>query len=215
MTVTRRNERDLCGMLDHAGRVGVDRFHVSHLVYTGRAPGVAADDLSPADARRLLLQLFDRVGEAESPRPRVVADGNDSGGALLVRWVGGRFGAAAGERVLGVLSRRGGNAEGEATLSIDHRGRVHPDEFWQSAELGDLRQQSFAEILAHPLRAELKQRAQRLGGRCGSCRFVDLCRGSHRERALARTRDLWAPDPACVMTDEEVGVVRFAAGAVG
>jgi radical SAM protein with 4Fe4S-binding SPASM domain len=213
MTVTRRNARDLGAMLDLAGRLDVDRFYVSHLVYAGRALGIAGDDLSPAESRSLLLALFDHVADAEGPRPRVVTGGNDSGGPLFVRWVGGRFGAAAAERVKGALLRRGGNSAGEAILAIDHRGRVHPDQFWQSAVLGDLREQSFTEILRHPLRAELKEREQRLGGRCGSCRFVGLCRGSHRERAIARSQDLWAPDPACVMTDEEVGAVRYPAGA--
>jgi radical SAM protein with 4Fe4S-binding SPASM domain len=213
MTVTRKNARDVGAMLDLAGRLGVDRFYVSHLVYAGRALGIAGDDLSPSESRRLLLELFDRVADAESPRPRVVTGGNDSGGPLFARWVGGRFGAAAGERVAGALLRRGGNSAGEAILAIDHRGLVHPDQFWQSAVLGDLREQSFAEVLAHPLRAELKERVQRLVGRCGGCRFVGLCRGSHRERALARSRDLWAPDPACVMTDQEVGAIRVAAGA--
>lgn len=214
MTVTRKNARDLGAMLDLAARLDVDRFYVSHLVYAGRALGIAGDDLSPPESRRLLLELFDRVAEAPSARTRVVTGGNDSGGPLFVRWVAGRFGAAAGERVMGALVRRGGNSAGEAILAIDHRGRVHPDQFWQSAVLGDLREQSFGEVLAHPLREGLKERTERLGGRCGGCRFVALCRGSHRERALARSRDLWAPDPACVMTDEEVGVVRYVAGAL-
>jgi MoaA/NifB/PqqE/SkfB family radical SAM enzyme len=38
------------------------------------------------------------------------------------------------------------------------------------------------------------------------CTDRQLCRGSHRERALAHSRDPWASDPACVMEDFEIGV---------
>jgi len=104
-----------------------------------------------------------------------------------------------------VLRRRGGNSAGERILSIDHRGRVHPDQFFATIVLGDVRRQPLEEILAHPLRDELRNRETILEGRCGACAYKPLCRGSHRERALARHGSLWAPDPACVMTDAEIG----------
>ena len=83
---------------------------------------------------------------------------------------------------------------------------MHPDQFWQAATFGNVREQALTEILAHPLREQLKHRTRYLKGRCGSCRYVEHCRGSHRERALAHSRDMWGPDPACVMTDAEIGV---------
>jgi hypothetical protein len=41
-------------------------------------------------------------------------------------------------------------------------------------------------------------------GRCQKCQWLDLCNGNFRVRAEAATGDLWAEDPACYLTDEEI-----------
>jgi radical SAM protein with 4Fe4S-binding SPASM domain len=217
MTLTRRNVDDLDEMLDVAAGVDADRFYVSHLMYSGRGFKVADDDLSRARARAALEHLFERAEAllAAGRGPRIVTGSNDSDGPFLLRWIERRFGAAAAQPVRELLGERGGNSAGERILNVDSRGRVHPDQFWRSATLGDIRSESFAEILEHPMRQELRNRLDHLKGRCGACSERDLCRGSHRERALARYRDPWAPDPACVMEDAEIGVLPVAEGAEG
>ncbi|MBI4518462.1 MAG: radical SAM protein [Deltaproteobacteria bacterium] len=206
MTLSRRNHGQLEALLQAAGAAGASRFYVSHLLYSGRGRRLAGDDLTVSETRALLLRLFERGAQSlESGTPAVVTGGNDSAAVLFLQWIAERHGAEAAARVCDALARRGGNSAGERILNIDARGRVHPDQFWTAATLGDLRQQRLSEILRHPLRAELAGREASLSGRCGACRYRPLCRGSHRERALAATGDLWAPDPACVMTDSEIG----------
>jgi radical SAM protein with 4Fe4S-binding SPASM domain len=207
MTITRGNADQVGALLDVAEEVAVDRFYVSHLVYSGRGFRLTEEDLSRAEARALLLELF-AAADARLDRgaaPRVVTGSNDSDAVLLLGWIRERYGVAAAAPVEQLLRERGGNSAGEKLLNIDHQGRVHPDQFWRSAVLGDLRRQSFASVLEHPLRAELRQRVEHLEGRCGACRYVELCRGSHRERALAVRAGLWGSDPACVMEDAEIG----------
>ncbi|MFW6086526.1 MAG: radical SAM protein [Myxococcota bacterium] len=206
MTVTRRNAPQLDALIEQARAASVDRFYVSHLVYSGRGRRLAGADLSPEEARCLLEHLFARASEllAAGDPLRLVTGGNDSDGPALLQWVRSRHGSRAADRVREALVRRGGNSAGERVMCIDHRGRVHPDQFWQAANLGNVRRQPFAEILDHPLLAQLRDRSTRLGGRCRGCPHLALCRGSHRERALVATGDVWAPDPACVMTDAEV-----------
>ena len=51
-----------------------------------------------------------------------------------------------------------------------------------------------------PAKAEV---APTLGGKCGRCRFQEVC-GGCRVRAEAVTGDAWAEDPACYLTDEEI-----------
>ena len=34
---------------------------------------------------------------------------------------------------------------------------------------------------------------------------LDICAGNFRVRAEAASGDLWAPDPACYLTDDEIG----------
>lgn len=207
MTLTRRNAAQWREAFASAAALGVDRFYLSHLLYSGRGKRLEGDDLSPAEARALLLEVFAATDEAvrRGEGPAVVTGGNDSDGPLLLGWVATHYGAPASTRVRRLLEQRGGNSAGEKLLCIDHRGRVFPDQFWRTACLGDLRAQVFSDVLAHPLRAELADRERRLQGRCGRCRFLSVCRGSHRERALAWSGEVWASDPACVMTDAEVG----------
>jgi radical SAM protein with 4Fe4S-binding SPASM domain len=208
MTLTRRNVDQLEEMLEVTASVGADRFYVSHLVYSGRGFHVTDDDLSRAAARSTLERLFELAEErlAAGEGPRIVTGSNDSDGPFLLRWIERRYGEAVAEPIRRLLLERGGNPAGERVLNIDSRGRVHPDQFWRAAVLGDVRKDTFETILRHPLRAQLRSRLDHLKGRCGVCSVRRLCRGSHRERALARDRDPWAPDPACVMEDEEIGV---------
>jgi radical SAM protein with 4Fe4S-binding SPASM domain len=206
MTLTRRNVDQLEAMLEVAGGAGADRFYVSHLMYSGRGFHVADDDLSRAAARRALERLFERAEAllVAGAGPRIVTGSNDSDGPFLLRWIERRYGESAAEPVARLLLERGGNSAGERILNIDSRGRVHPDQFWRSAVLGDVRKDTFESILRHPLREQLRNRLDHLTGRCGVCSHRQLCRGSHRERALARDRDPWASDPACVMEDAEI-----------
>ncbi len=211
VTVTRRNRDQVPHLLKLCCDRSIDRFYLSHLVYAGRGRRMAGEDLSPGQCRTMLEWLFEQADgylSGDEPTPQIVTGGNDSDGVLLWMWVRNAYGDAAAARVRKLLADRGGNSAGEGILNVDNRGCVHPDQFWSEAVLGDLRTQSFADVLAHPLRAELARRGDRLSGRCGACEHRDLCRGSHRERALAASGDMWGSDPACVMLDEEIGAVR-------
>lgn len=208
MTLSTRNVGEISEMINVAQKANVDRFYVSHLVYSGRGFKVAKDDLSREQVREALLLLFERAEAlvAEGKGPKIVTGSNDSDGVLLLQWIEERFGPDAGKSVRELLLQRGGNSAGERVLDIDPRGRVHPDQFWKSAVLGDVRKESFAKILEHPLRDQLSRRLEFITGRCSECSERALCRGSHRERALATYRDPWASDPACVMHDTEIGI---------
>lgn len=217
LTLTRHSAGQIEPLLAFAVRLGVDRFYLSHLLYSGRGRSLARQDLKPAENRVLLFRLFDAAEHllgADSALS-IVTGGNDSDGPLFLLWLRARHGESAASRAREVLLRRGGNSAGERILAIDANGRVHPDQFWQTAELGDVRRQAMSEILAHPLRSQLRERENHLEGRCGVCVFKPLCRGSHRERALVQSGALWAPDPACVMSDAEIGAesVRTMRGA--
>jgi radical SAM protein with 4Fe4S-binding SPASM domain len=43
-------------------------------------------------------------------------------------------------------------------------------------------------------------------GRCASCKFLDVCGGNLRARGEAATGDIWGVDPACYLTDREIGI---------
>ena len=43
-------------------------------------------------------------------------------------------------------------------------------------------------------------------GRCGKCKWLDICNGNFRVRAEAISGDVWGEEPACYLTDEEIGL---------
>ena len=63
--------------------------------------------------------------------------------------------------------------------------------------------------------AGLKSCPRPLKGRCGACRYVDICGGNTRVRAHQLTGDPWAQDPACYLSDAEIGVAPLRAPSDG
>ena len=96
---------------------------------------------------------------------------------------------------------------GRAIGCVSWDGRVHADQFWRNHTFGNVRERPFSEIWTDPdieLLARLKEKKKHVNGRCAKCRWLDICGGNFRVRAEAVTGDVWAPDPACYLTDEEI-----------
>jgi radical SAM protein with 4Fe4S-binding SPASM domain len=113
------------------------------------------------------------------------------------------------KEVMQLLSWNGGSSTGVGIGAIDHLGNVHADQFWQHYSFGSVRERDFGEIwtdTSDPLMAGLKDRKPLLKGRCAQCKWLDICNGSLRVRAETVYDDVWAPDPACYLTDEEIGL---------
>jgi Fe-coproporphyrin III synthase len=91
--------------------------------------------------------------------------------------------------------------------NIDTQGNVHPDQFWQSLTLGNVKERPFSKIWTecqHPTLLGLRNRSSRLEGRCSGCRFLPICGGGFRVRAEQVYGNPWASDPACHLTDAEI-----------
>jgi len=66
---------------------------------------------------------------------------------------------------------------------------------------------AFGEIWTNtedPLLNGLRDRHCLLKGRCGRCSWKEVCNGNFRVRAEAVHSDVWAEDPACYLTEEEI-----------
>jgi radical SAM protein with 4Fe4S-binding SPASM domain len=111
-------------------------------------------------------------------------------------------------KMLNLLRMNGGNNSGLRIGAVDDRGNVHPDQFWQSQTLGNVRERKFGEIwgdTSQPLLQGLRNRKKLLKGRCSRCKFLDICNGNLRVRAEAVYGDTWAEDPACYLSEKETG----------
>ncbi|TYL40680.1 radical SAM/SPASM domain-containing protein [Natronococcus pandeyae] len=208
-TITEANAADLEGVVDLLVDVGLDRFCFYHLDYGGRGAEIVDADLSPRKKRdaverlcELTLEYHDRGEEIET-----LLVGNYADAAFLVEYARERFGEERARVVYEHLERNGGDPTGERIADVDYAGNVHPTQFWQGYSLGNVRDRPFGEIWEdesnHLLRA-LRNREDHLTGKCASCRYQSICRGASRLRALATTGELFAPDPQCYLSDEEV-----------
>lgn len=209
-TMTMDNHVQLDELLDLAEAEGVDKFYLSHLNYAGRGNKNRGDDAALEITRRKMEALFERAwGYVSRDEPmEIVTGNNDADGVYLYHWVRHRFPESA-EHMRAKLVQWGGNASGVNVANIDNTGDVHPDTFWWSYSLGNVKRRPFAEIWADvsdPLMRGLKARPRSIGGRCGACRHFDICGGNTRVRALQLTGDPWAEDPACYLSDDEIGV---------
>ncbi len=208
LTLNKHNVQDLSNIFDLLRDENIPRACFYHLVYAGRGKRMTADDLTLEETRSAVDMIFDRTLEfnREGLDIEILTVDNHTDGPYLLRRIAeeqpDRY-----EEVARLLKANGGNASGIAIADIDHRGNVHPDQFWQYHSFGNIRNRSFGEIwtdLSDPLMAGLKNRKPLLKGRCATCRYLDMCNGNFRVRAEAIYDDVWAPDPACYLTDEEI-----------
>jgi len=209
-TLARDNAADLAPLLDLCEREEIPRFYLSHFNYAGRGGRYRDRDAAHALTRAAMDLLFERAWEAcrRGLGREYVTGNNDADGAYLLLWAAARQpGCAAHLRAK--LEEWGGNASGVAIGNIDNLGNVHPDTMWWDVTLGSVRERSFAEIWAdttQPLMAGLKARPRPVKGRCAACRWLAICNGNTRVRALRVHGDPWAEDPGCYLSDAEIGV---------
>jgi radical SAM protein with 4Fe4S-binding SPASM domain len=108
-----------------------------------------------------------------------------------------------------MLEWNGGNQSGVAVASVDPTGGVHVDQFSWKHSLGNVRDRPFGEIWqdeSEPRLAALRARPRPIKGRCSGCSFRAVCNGNLRARAESYFGDFLAPDPACYLTDAEIGL---------
>jgi heme d1 biosynthesis radical SAM protein NirJ len=209
-TLTEDNAQELPQLLDLLDEERIDKFYLSHLNYAGRGNRNRASDVVHQTTRWAMDLIFERCwDELERGVSREYVTGNnDADGVYLLHWLRRRY-PQGEERLRTLLERWGGNASGINIANIDNLGNVHPDTFWWNYSLGNVRQRPFSEIwedLSDPIMAGLKQRPRPLEGRCGECAYLSICGGNTRTRAFQTTGNLWAEDPACYLSDEEIGL---------
>ncbi|TXI03432.1 MAG: heme d1 biosynthesis radical SAM protein NirJ [Pseudorhodobacter sp.] len=208
-TITADNAHMLPAMLDLCDAEGVDKFYLSHLVYAGRGDKHRGEDTARARTRAAMDQLIDRawVAVAEDQPLEIVTGNNDADAVYFLAWVKRNFDAAKAAHVQAHLEAWGGNSSGLGVANIDPQGKVHPDTYWSDYTIGSVKSAPFSTLWTGPdaMLATLRQRPRPLKGRCGACAFQAVCGGNTRIRALQVTGDPWAEDPACYLSNAEIG----------
>ncbi|MCV2873492.1 heme d1 biosynthesis radical SAM protein NirJ [Defluviimonas sp. WL0050] len=209
-TITEDNAHTLTDMLDLCEGEGVDKFYLSHLVYAGRGDKHRGEDTAHARTRATMDVLIEHAWDAiENDRPlEIVTGNNDADAVWFLRWAEERFAPEKVAHLRDHLEAWGGNSSGLGVANIDPQGKVHPDTYWSDYTVGSVKETPFSTLWTgdDPMLATLRQRPRPLKGRCGACAFKAVCGGNTRIRALQVTGDPWAEDPACYMTNAEIGL---------
>jgi heme d1 biosynthesis radical SAM protein NirJ len=209
-TMTTDNWVELPELLALAERESVEKFYLSHLVYAGRGNKNRGTDASWEITRKVVTSLIEAAWQAieRGENREFVTGNNDADAVFLYFWALARFPDRA-DHLRAKLGQWGGNSSGVNVANIDNTGNVHPDTMWWHHTIGNVRERAFGDIwrdTSDPIMAGLKQRPRTISGRCGACRYFDICGGNTRVRAQRLTGDAFAEDPACYLTDEEIGV---------
>jgi len=209
-TINRRNAQDIPGIFDLLEKENIPRVCFYHLVYAGRGSELIKEDLDPGETRKVVDLIIDRTQNLHDQNKAIevlTVDNHSDGPYLYLRMMG--EGSPRSGEVMELLRMNGGNSSGVGIGCVSWDGSVHADQFWRHYSFGNVRHRPFSQIwmdLSNPLMARLKEKKKHVKGRCASCRFLEVCAGNFRVRAEAITGDLWAPDPACYLTDQEIGI---------
>lgn len=208
-TINRFNAEEIPGLFDLLEEKEIPRICFYHLVYAGRGSKLVNDDVTHEETRRIVDLIMDRtrdLHERGKPKEVLTVDNHADGPYVYLRIK--RENPARAEEVLELLKMNEGNNSGRGIGCVSWDGEVHADQFWRHYSFGNIRQRPFSEIWtdtsADTLLARLKDKKKHVKGRCAECRWLDICGGNFRVRAEAVTGDVWAPDPACYLTDEEI-----------
>ncbi len=219
LTLTRHTVSDIDRILDFIEDQGIQRVCFYHLVPSGR--GSALQILRPEESRLALDTLITRVEQwhrAGIHRELLTVTQPADGPYLLLRMQRENHPNLETARQLLGWNGGGANSSGRGIANIDTQGNVHPDQFWQDVQLGNVKRTPFSEIWEGrhaPSAARLEEirsvgllstaeRQVKMLGRCADCRWFDLCGGGFRTRAAAINGNIWGSDPGCYLSDSEI-----------
>ena len=208
--LNRWSYRELAGILDFVEQMQIRKVVFSHLVYTGRGSN-PQDDLTHEETRRALDLLLERAEDFErrGVAIKLATDENHVDGIYqYLRLV--RRNPTRAQAAYRLLQECEGGVQGAGVglAGIDSVGDVHPDPYWANYILGNVRVTPFSEIWgksSDPLLRGLRNRLPLLKGKCANCRWKQACGGNLRVRAEEYFGDPWMADPACYLTNNEIG----------
>lgn len=206
-TVNKHNLPDVPDMFELLRKEKIERLCFYHLVYTGRGSKLREEDLTHEETRKLIdliaaqtKKMFD-----DGLAPEILTVDNHADGPYLYLKMKKENPERAKE-ILELLEMNEGNSSGLGIGCVSWDGEVYPDQFWRNQSLGNVRQRPFSQIWTdekNQFLMKMKDKKKYVKGRCAECLWLNVCGGNFRARAESEG-ELWGPDPACYLTDDEI-----------
>lgn len=207
-TINKRNHGEVPTLFKIVREMDVPRICFYHLVYSGRGSELIKEDLDHAETRAVVNLIMDETRKLfEEGRPKEVLTVDNHADGPLVYYRLLKEDPKRAAEVMELLQMNEGNSTGRGIGCISWDGKVHADQFWRQHVFGNVLERPFSQIWDDPnieLLAKLKDKKPYVKGRCATCKFLNICGGNFRARAEAYYGDVWAQDPACYLTDEEI-----------
>jgi Fe-coproporphyrin III synthase len=207
-TIYKRNYNEVPRIFDLIEKEQIERVCFYHLVYAGRGSNLVAEDLTHEESRQVVNYIMDRTKDSFNKGRQIevlTVDNHADGPYIYLRLL--KENPRRAEEVHELLMMNEGNSSGVGIACIDEEGNVHADQFWRHYSFGNVRQRPFGEIwmdTSDQLMAKLKEKKKFVKGRCAACRWLNICGGNFRVRAEAVSGDIWADDPQCYLSDDEI-----------
>ena len=208
-TVNRRNVRDMPGIFDLLEEREIPRVCFYHLVYAGRGTDLVKDDLSMTRPGRRWISSWTGPGPCTTrARPRKCSPWTTTPTARTCISGFYRENPDRAAKVMELLKMNEGNNSGRGIGCVSWNGEVYADQFWRHKSFGNVRNRPFSADL-DPARKTIfcsssrKKRSMSRAGvpPAGGWTSAAEISGSGPRRF---TGDVWAPDPACYLTAEEI-----------
>jgi radical SAM protein with 4Fe4S-binding SPASM domain len=206
-TITKDTYDDLKFIFALAEKENIPKIYISHLVYSGRGLENLEMDLTKEQRRQAVEFILDKAFTYyEEGRDIEIVTGNMEQDAILFLKKFGKKYPEHKDEMQKRLREWGGNSAGRKLLNIDSEGNVKPDPFFPQY-IGNIFNQDFSDIWTNSpsqLLQKLRQHPRDISGKCANCSMIDICNGGSRSRAYAIYGDMWAEDPSCYLTEEEI-----------
>lgn len=206
-TINKHNYNQLDDVFRLIKEEKIPRVCFYHLVYSGRGNEMMQEDCTHEESREAMDMIMAKAIEF-GPSVEILTVDNHADVVYLYLQAQKKYPHLV-DRIWDLMKMNGGNRSGIAFANVDFQGNVHPDQFTQQYTFGNVKEQKFSDIWTsanHEILVGLKDRKPLLKGRCAQCKWLKVCNGNFRARAEAVTGDFWGSDPACYLTNEEIGV---------
>lgn len=208
-TIIKANAEQIPAVFDIAASNDVKRICFYHLIRSGRAKGLAEQILTAGQTRQVLdmiIQLTDEFVTKGLIDEVLTVDNHADGPYLLAKMR--KQNNPRYEEAKKLLLANGGNKVGQKIACVGWDGNVYADQFWRNYSLGNIKDKIFKQIWENstePVLNKLRNKSQFADARCLTCKWFNLCKGNYRFLNSQADDEYWLNEPACYLTDEEIG----------
>ena len=185
----------------------INRVCFYHLVYSGRGSEMIKEDISHEESRAAMNLIMEKTIELGDKAEILTVDNHADTVYLYLQSL--KKYPNLSDNIFKLMEMNGGNRSGIAIANVDYLGNVHADQFTPQYNFGNVKDRPFKNIwedTKNPIMKGLKDRKALLKGRCSKCKYLSVCNGNFRTRAESVTGDFWGSDPACYLSNKEIGV---------